>query len=59
VEDNGNNATADDRRTLVLRSRQAAEFPKKFRGYSKMQVYNYIDDRFRELSREAVSDQGP
>lgn len=61
VEDNGNNVTAEDRRALleVLRSRQTTKFPRRFRGYSKIQVYNYIEDRLRGLSREAGSDQGP
>jgi cell division septum initiation protein DivIVA len=61
VEDNRKDVTAEDRRTLleVLRSWQATEFPRKFRGYSKIQVHNYIDDRLRELSPEAGSDQAP
>lgn len=37
----------------MLRSRQADKFPRRFRGYSKIQVHNYIEDRIREFSREA------
>lgn len=61
VEGNGNGMTAEDRGTLLetLRLRQARKFPRKFRGYSKIQVHNYLDDRLRELSREAGSGQGP
>jgi hypothetical protein len=61
AEDNENDVTAEDRWALleVLRSRQTMKFPRKFRGYSKIQVHNYIEDRLQDLSREADSDQGP
>jgi cell division septum initiation protein DivIVA len=34
----------------VLRSRQREMFRRRFRGYSKIQVYNYVNQQLREFS---------
>jgi cell division septum initiation protein DivIVA len=49
-------AEASDTRSSALqalRLREIERFPRKFRGYSKIQVRNYVEDRLREISEGA------
>ena len=52
VEAVRNNETISTKEDAVraLTSRKAETFPRRFRGYSKIQVRNYIEDRLRELA---------
>jgi len=36
-----------------VQMRKSESFRRKFRGYSKIQVRNYVEDRLREISRSA------
>jgi hypothetical protein len=37
----------------ALQMRQSEGFRQRFRGYAKIQVLNYVEDRVRELARDA------
>ena len=37
----------------AVQMRKSESFRRKFRGYSKIQVRNYVEDRLREISRSA------
>jgi cell division septum initiation protein DivIVA len=53
------NASDPEALLRILRSKQAEKFPRRFRGYSKIQVHNFIEDRIREFSRETGRNQAP
>jgi cell division septum initiation protein DivIVA len=51
VEKERDSPTENREGTLeALRLRDSDKFPRRFRGYSKIQVRNYIGDRLREMS---------
>lgn len=52
VESRRDSPTDADRVAVAdaLRSRQNEMFRRRFRGYSKIQVYNYIDQQLKEFS---------